>query len=107
MKRKKWILMLALCTSLVLGTVTTSVAATGPAPAQPMAQECGNCGQMRLLNQYDYGEWVYLTTTICEKKVGRVDYIYKRPVFMSVKCGNCGFTADLGTTWEYKTVCNH
>ncbi len=107
MKRKKWILMLTLCTSLVLGTVVTSVAATGPAPAQPMAQECGNCGQMRLLNQYQYGQWVYMGTTICEKRPGRLDEEYKRPVFVSVKCGNCGFTADLTTIWEKKVVCNH
>ncbi len=107
MKRKKWILMLILCTMLVLGTVTTSIAATRPAPAQPMAQECGNCGQMRLLNQYDYGGWVFVHTTLCKKEPGGLDHIYERPVFMSVKCSNCGFTADLGKTWEYKTVCNH
>lgn len=107
MKRKKWILMTALCLSLVLGTVMTSIAATRPEPAQPMAQECGNCGQMRLLNQFDYGRWIHVGDVLCEKRPDKMDTIMKRMVFMSVKCGNCGYTADLGTKWEYKTICGH
>ena len=106
---KKVIAALLICACLALGSETTSSAAMLPdfGIAHPMAQECGNCGKMTLLNQYSYTDWELAAVKICSKNSTKVDEVYSRLVKRYFRCSNCGYTFLVNKYYEEKIVCNH
>ena len=70
------------------------------------AEVCPNCPLGRLVVSKVYGTWDDYGTQQCPKFGNRLDILQKRIVYITQRCGSCGWIVTF-PEWEYRVVCIH